>query len=99
MSVMDRPCASTAEPGQGSMMWRVEPDPTPAWRRGTEGEQRWPAALAIAVMIGLQWALPDRLTLGPRWLFPAGEVAIIAVIVAANPGRVRRSSPMLRMLG
>ena len=79
------------------MMWHVELDPIPAWRRRTEGEQRWPAALAIAAMMGLQVLLPDRLTLGPRWLFPAMEVLIIGVIVAANPGRLRKSSPPLRM--
>ena len=80
------------------MMGRVETDPMPAWRRRTDGEQRWPAALAIAVMIGLQWVLPERLTLGPRWVFPAIEVLIIAVIVGVNPGRLRKSSPMLRTL-
>jgi hypothetical protein len=80
------------------MMWRVELDPIPAWRRHTEGEQRWPAAIAIAAMMGLQVLLPDRLTLGPRWLFPAMEVLIIGVIVAANPGRLRKSSPALRTL-
>jgi len=76
----------------------VDPDLTPAWRRRTDGEQRWAGALAIAVLIALQWLLPERLTFGPRWLFPGVEVVIIAVIVAANPGRMRKSSPALRML-
>jgi len=49
-------------------------------------------------MIALQWLLPDRLTFGPPWLFPGVEVVIIAVIVAANPGRMRKGSPALRML-
>ena len=71
---------------------------TPAWRRRTDGERRWAGALAIAVLIALQSMLPDRLTFGPQWLFPGVEVVIIAVIVAANPGRMRKSSPALRML-
>jgi uncharacterized membrane protein len=80
------------------MMWRVDLDVIPAWRRRTDGEQRWPATAAIAAMIGLQWALPERLSLGPRWLFPVIELMVIGVIVAANPGRMRKSSPALRML-
>lgn len=70
----------------------------PAWKRRTDGEQRWPAAAAIAILIALEWLLPERLSLGPRWLFPGLEVVIIGVIVAADPGRMRRSSPMLRAL-
>ncbi|MGX6601185.1 hypothetical protein ACWKSP_03465 [Micromonosporaceae bacterium Da 78-11] len=70
----------------------------PAWRRHTDGERRWPAAVAIAVMIALQWMLPERLSLGPRWLLPAIEAAMGVVVVAANPLRMRRSTPPLRML-
>jgi uncharacterized membrane protein len=77
----------------------VNLDPLPAWRRRTEGEQRWPASFALITMMALQLLLPDRLSLGPRWLFPGIEVAIIAVLIAANPNRMRNSSPALRMLG
>lgn len=57
----------------------------PAWRRRTRGEHRWPATTAIAVMIALQWTLPERLTLGPRWLLPAIELTIAVVLFAAGP--------------
>jgi hypothetical protein len=70
----------------------------PAWRRITEAEHRWPAAIAWAVLIGLQWALPDRLTPGPRWLLPVIEIVIAVVLVAANPVRMKRDTPQLRML-
>ena len=70
----------------------------PAWRRITRGEQRWPFALAIVVMIGLQLALPARFMLGGRWVLPAVEVVIIGVLIAANPGRMERRTPMLRRL-
>src|ERR1700733_11899062 len=36
----------------------------PAWRRRTEGEERWPVALTTAVAIALQFAVPDRRGLG-----------------------------------
>jgi uncharacterized membrane protein len=71
----------------------------PAWRRQTDGEQRWPSGVAILCMIALQAALPDRLTIGPRWLTPAVEVVIIGVLLAANPGRMTRRSKSLRMTG
>jgi len=71
----------------------------PAWRRHTRGEQRWPFAVAVVVMIGLQAFLPERLSAGPRWALPALEVAMIVVLVLANPGRMERSSPALRKLG
>ncbi|MBU2666712.1 hypothetical protein KOI35_24695 [Actinoplanes bogorensis] len=71
----------------------------PAWRRRTDPERRWPAALAVVVMIVLQFLLPERLTLGPRWLLPVVEVAVIAVLIAADPVRIRRDTPALRTLG
>ena len=71
----------------------------PAWRRQTRGEQRWPFTVAIGAMIGLQLLLPERLSAGPRWVLPVVEVAIIAILMAANPGRIERSSPPLRRLG
>jgi hypothetical protein len=71
----------------------------PAWRRHTEGEQRWPSGVAILCMIALQLALPDRLTIGPRWLMPVVEVVIIGVLIAANPGKMARDSSGLRMAG
>ncbi|MEU8813086.1 hypothetical protein [Actinoplanes sp. NPDC048796] len=70
----------------------------PAWRRRTRGEHRWPATVAIAVMIALQWTLPARLTLGPHWLLPAIELTIGVVLFAADPGRIHRDTPALRML-
>jgi uncharacterized membrane protein len=71
----------------------------PAWRRSTGGEQRWPSAIAVLTMIGLQLLLPERLSAGPRWLLPAVEVVLIVVLMAANPGRMERSTPTLRRLG
>jgi hypothetical protein len=33
-------------------------------------EPRWPAAIAVLAVGGLYLALPNFLTIGPRWLFP-----------------------------
>jgi uncharacterized membrane protein len=95
------------------MMWRVADESNelerlkndaervlaPAWKRRTDGERRWSAGIAVAVMIALQWSLPEHLTFGPRWVLPVAEVVLAVVLVAANPLRMRRSTPTLRMLG
>lgn len=71
----------------------------PAWRRATEGEHRWPTALAVATAITLQLVLPDRLVLQPRWALPGVELALLAVLTAVNPLRLTRSHPALRLGG
>jgi uncharacterized membrane protein len=70
----------------------------PAWRRRTDPEARWPAALAVGAMVAIQLMLPDRLTLGPRWLLPVIEVVVAVVLVAADPRRIRRDTPSLRLV-
>ena len=71
----------------------------PAWLRPTRGEHRWPAAVAVAVVVILQLLLPQRLTFEPRWLLPAIESLLFVVLVIANPARIDRESRVLRMLG
>ena len=71
----------------------------PAWRRHTHGEQRWPGAVAVLGMIVLQLFLPERLSLGNRWLLPAVELLIIGVLAAAHPGEMERRSALLRRTG
>ncbi len=70
----------------------------PAWRRPTAGERRWPVAVATAVVIGLQMALPDRFNLASRFLLPAVETAMLIALVALNPDRVDRTTRPLRFL-
>src|ERR1700730_6413013 len=63
----------------------------PAWRRRTPGERRWPGALTVAVGIGLQVAVPDRLVLvRPGWVLPAVQGALLVILIAANPHRIDR---------
>ncbi len=71
----------------------------PAWRRATVGEPRWPATVAVIAMIFMQLALPLRLAPTGRWLLPAIEAAILAVLFVANPTRISHRSPFLRGLG
>jgi hypothetical protein len=50
-------------------------------------ESRWPATLAVVAAIGLYVTLPDTLLLGPRWILPALEGAILVPLIVARPHR------------
>ena len=64
----------------------------PAWLRPTAPENRIPVAVAILAAVALQLSVPDKYTLGPRWLIPALEVVLLAVLVVINPIRLSRST-------
>lgn len=68
----------------------------PAWRRATDGEHRLPVAAAVAVAIALQLALPGHLVISPGWLLPSLEGLLMVGLMAANPGRINRTSTTLR---
>ena len=51
-------------------------------------ELRWPAIVAILVALGLYLVLPSSLLIGPRWVLPLLEVAlIIPVLITAYADR------------
>jgi uncharacterized membrane protein len=53
-------------------------------------EPRWPAVVTVLALGGLYTALPDELTLGPRWLLPSIVlVLLIPSIIAHHTGRPR----------
>lgn len=52
------------------------------------GEVTWPSQLTVLAAIGLQIALPARLTVGPSWLLPALEGALALVLWWATPRRI-----------
>ena len=70
----------------------------PAWKRVSAGEARWPATVAVIVAITLQFALPQRLTLGRTWIVPASEGALLLVLTIINPGRISGRSIRTRTI-
>jgi uncharacterized membrane protein len=67
------------------MLNRAEAPPEPQ-----DAEPRWLAFVAIFAVGGLYAALPDVLTMGPRWLFPSVVlVLLIPNIVSHHTGRHR----------
>ena len=58
-----------------------------------EPEPRWPGFVAVIAVGGLYTALPDALTLGPRWLFPSVVLALLVpTIVSHHVGKHRMNA-------
>jgi hypothetical protein len=81
---------------------RPEPD-RPATNYAQGGiEPRWPVALVIAGFIAITVTLrvlePERESLGPPWLVPAIEVAMLGALIAADPARLSERRRWLRRL-
>lgn len=51
-------------------------------------ESNWPAQITVMVAIGLQLTLPKRLTVGPAWLLPVLEVALVLGLLTATPRKL-----------
>jgi uncharacterized membrane protein len=59
-----------------------------AWGVQSKAEHRWPASLSILVAMAIYLALPDRYTVGPSWLIPALEIAVLLPLSISAPKRV-----------
>jgi hypothetical protein len=63
---------------------------------GAPHERRWPATVTVAAVLGLQLALPSEVAVGPAWLLPAIEVALLAPVAVLNPVKLKKDTPWLR---
>ena len=63
-----------------------------------QGEHWWPVATAIIVAAGLHVALPARYRVQPVWLVPAVLLALLAVLIIGDPGRIDRQKTWLRIV-
>jgi uncharacterized membrane protein len=61
-----------------------------AWGVPCPPESRWPATLAIIAAVVLYVTLPERLTVGPTWLLPLLEAAVIVPLSIDAPRRHAR---------
>jgi hypothetical protein len=71
-------------------------DSVPAWARRSAGESRVAATIAVLVVIGLQFWLPDRLTVRPAAVVPGVALVLLVVLIVANPVRIDREAQWLR---
>lgn len=60
--------------------------------------QHWPAALAILAALGLYFLLPVQLALGPRWLIPILETALLVLLYLVRAYRRRTEEAEIRLL-
>jgi hypothetical protein len=65
-------------------------------------EPRWPIALAVSAFIAITVAArilePHRESLGPTWLVPGIEIALLVALITADPARVSARANWLRRL-
>ncbi len=67
-------------------------------RRASNGESRWPPALAVVVAAVVYGLLPQTLLLGPRLVIPTLEILLLAALIAANPWRMVRRTRWSRWI-
>lgn len=72
------------------------PDPPPpaVHRR----EPRWPAIVAILAALALYLVLPSRLVIGPRWVLPLLEMALVIPVLITNPDRRQPETTWIRTI-
>src|SRR5438105_11631522 len=78
------------------MSWRLEAETARLRARLEQGDPFWPAQLAVAAAIALNLALADRVTVGPTWLLPSVEGALLVALVIISPSRAATHSPRIR---
>jgi hypothetical protein len=67
-----------------------------AWGEPARAEQRWPVQLAILGALVLYITLPERFTLGPAWIVPAIELALLMPLILTAPKRITDAPPWRR---
>jgi uncharacterized membrane protein len=70
--------------------------PGRAYPPPARAEAFWPAQVTILAAIALQLALPPRLTVGPSWLVPALEGALLLGMFMATPNQLEHEHPRRR---
>jgi uncharacterized membrane protein len=60
--------------------------------RVERGDPYWPAQVTVAVAIGLNFVLSDKVTVGPTWLLPLIEGLLLAALVVIAPARATAHS-------
>jgi uncharacterized membrane protein len=68
-----------------------------AWGNPSRPESRVPASAAVLAAVVLYVTLPDRYTLGPVWLFPVLELAMLVPLAIAVPVRHARETTAHRV--
>jgi hypothetical protein len=57
------------------------------------GEPRWHMATAVVAAIVLTILMPDEVRLGPNWLLPLIEGALLIALIVGDPGKLTAARP------
>jgi len=60
-----------------------------SWGTPASSESRWPASLALIAALVLYLTLPGHLTVGPPWVVPVLELALLVPLMVMAPQRIR----------
>jgi hypothetical protein len=58
----------------------------------------WPAQVTVLAAIALDLGLPDKLTIGPRWVLPAVEALLVLGLLIASPQPNFKHSALRRQI-
>lgn len=78
------------------MAQETSPQPGRPYPPPGASEAFWPAQATVLAAIGLQLSLPPRLTVGPSWLIPALEGALLLGMLIFIPNQVEDEHPRRR---
>lgn len=70
----------------------------PLWGVPSPSESRIPASVAVLTIVALQFATPDVLDIGPRWMWPLITLPLVVTLLAANPVRLTHESREMRRI-
>ena len=76
----------------------TKPDADSRSSPSRRGEPRLPAVIAVVVAIVLYAALPTKLLVGPRYVLPVLEIALLVPLLVMNPVRFTRETRWSRTL-
>jgi len=71
----------------------------PHWLKPHEGEHRLPVAIVVAIVILLQFSLPNNLSLSFQGWICILEVAILIALYSVSPNRISKHHSITRIIG
>jgi len=76
---------------------KVDPSDRPHSAAAPRSESRWPASLAVITALALYVTLPEHFVLGPRWLVPGLELALLVPLSIIAPRLTHDEPPWRRI--
>jgi hypothetical protein len=76
---------------------KIDPSARSKSASAPRSESRWPASLAVIAALALYVTLPDHFVIGPRWLVPGLELALLVPLSIIAPRRTYDEAPWRRI--